>query len=107
MSQVEENKPEVVTKLEEGSKDVKDTKETEGRSTMSYVMIGLLSVALVLLIYYAYNRFVANASKEVESDTDEPEKDTPVIDFNLRAAIGELRTMQKQVLATLSEAVDV
>ncbi len=76
-------------------------------SILKYVIIGVLIVALVFLIYYAYNRFVANSLSESMTKGVEQERDDPVIDFNLREAIKNLQNMQKRVLSTLSETVDI
>ena len=77
-------------------------KETES-SVFKNIFIGILVLALVFLIYYAYNRFVANSIAEPMTKGLEQERDDPVVDFNLREAIRNLRNMQKNVLSTLSE----
>ncbi len=76
-------------------------------SILKYVVIGVLVVSLVFLIYYAYNRFVANSLTEPLTKGVEQERDDPVVDFNLREAIKNLQNMQKRVLSTLSETVDI
>ncbi len=73
----------------------------------TYIFIGVLSVVLILLLYYAYNRFVENSLNEPFSEGNEQERDDPVDDFNLREAIRELQNIQKRVLSTLSENSDI
>jgi cytochrome c-type biogenesis protein CcmH/NrfG len=79
----------------------------EERNWVTHLFIGLLAVALVLLVYYAYCRFVANSVEEPMSKGTEQERDDPVIDFNLREAIRELQNMQQRVLNSLSEITNI
>lgn len=78
--------------------------DTKSESNLySYIFIGVLLVVLILLLYYAYNRFVSNSVKEPFTKGNQQERDDPVVDFNLREVIEELKRMQGQVLKTLSE----
>ena len=75
----------------------------EGSQLYTYIFIAVLSVALIVLLYYAYSRFTINAKGEKFTKGTEQERDDPVIDFNLREAIRELQGLQTKVLSTLSE----
>jgi ABC-type arginine transport system permease subunit len=72
-------------------------------NTYTYIFAAVLSVVLILLLYYAYSRFITNTVEEPMTKGTEQERDDPVIDFNLREAIKDLQNMQKNVMATLSE----
>lgn len=85
------------------SKVDKDTKEGEESNIYSYIFIAILSVVLILLLYYAYNRFVTNSVKDPFTKGNQQERDDPVVDFNLREVIEELRHTQGLILKTLSE----
>lgn len=78
-------------------------KEESESNMYSYIFIGVLSVVLLLLLYYAYSRFVSNSIKDPFVKGNQQERDDPVVDFNLREAIDELRQIQGRVLKTLSE----
>jgi len=88
------------------STDNKSTDDTQGGSWSKYIFIGVLTVVLILLVYYGYETFVKNSSKETFTKGVEQERDDPVIDFNLREAIRDLQTIQKNVLSTLSQTMD-
>lgn len=79
----------------------------EEKPWLTYVFIGVLTVALVLLLYYAYGRFVSNSIEEPMTKGLEQERDDPVVDFNLREAIKDLQGMQQRVLSTLSETINI
>lgn len=79
----------------------------EEKSWLTYVFIGVLTVALVLLLYYAYGRFVSNSIEEPMTKGVEQERDDPVVDFNLREAIRDLQGIQQRVLSTLSETMNI
>ena len=79
----------------------------EETSWLTYVFIGVLTVALVLLLYYAYGRFVSNSIEEPMTKGVEQERDDPVVDFNLREAIRDLQGIQQRVLSTLSETMNI
>lgn len=81
-----------------------DATKNDDNSLYSYVFIGVLAVVLILLLYYAYGRFVENSIKDPFTDGTQQERDDPVDDFNLRDAIKELQNIQKKVVSTLSEA---
>lgn len=88
--------------------DVNKPSNTEEKnSTYTYIFIGLFIVVLMLLIYYAYNRFVTNTITEPMTKGTEQERDDPVVDFNLREAIRDLQNIQKNILSTLSENSDI
>ncbi len=80
-----------------------DTTTEPVNNTYTYIFAAVLSVVLILLLYYAYSRFVTNTIEEPMTKGTEQERDDPVIDFNLREAIKDLQNMQKNVMATLSE----
>ncbi len=62
-----------------------DTTTTEPvNNTYTYIFAAVLSVVLILLLYYAYSRFVTNTIEEPMTKGTEQERDDPVIDFNLR-----------------------
>ncbi len=82
-------------------------KEPENKSVLTYVFIGVLIISLVLLMYYAYNRFVANSLAEPMTKGTEQERDDPVIDFNLREAIKDLQNIQQRVLNSLSDVSNI
>ncbi len=84
-----------------------NTDDSSGSSILRYVFIGVLTVALIILLYYAYNRFVANTLEEPMTKGVEQERDDPVVDFNLREAIKNLQGIQKRVLSTLSETMNI
>ena len=79
----------------------------EEKSWLTYAFIGVLTVALVLLLYYAYGRFVSNSIEEPMTKGVKQERDDPVVDFNLREAIKDLQGMQQRVLSTLSETMSI
>ena len=81
--------------------------DEESRPVFRYVMIGVITIALVLLVYYAYSRFVENSVNDGTSKNAEQERDDPVTDFNLREAIKNLQNIQNNVLKTLSEVSDM
>ncbi len=83
------------------------TEATESKPVLKYVLIGVLTVALILLVYYAYARFVDNSLTEPMAKGVEQERDDPVIDFNLREAIKNLRNIQQNVLKTLSDVSEI
>ena len=86
------------------TKDIDSDEQQSESGVYSYIFVGVLSVVLLLLLYYAYNRFVTNAVKEPFTKGNKQERDDPVVDFNLRETIEELRRLQGQVLKTLSES---
>jgi cytochrome c-type biogenesis protein CcmH/NrfG len=88
------------------STDNKSTDDAQGGSWTKYIFIGVLTVVLILLVYYGYETFIKNSSKETCTKGVEQERDDPVIDFNLREAIRDLQTIQKNVLSTLSQTMD-
>lgn len=90
----------------ESTEETKTEVSEEGRSILSYVFIAVLVVSLVLLMYYAYSKFVDNSGDTMVANDDQ-ERDDPVIDFNLREAIKELQHTQKRVLSTLSQTMDM
>lgn len=77
--------------------------KAEANSLYTYIFIGILSVMLLLLLYYAYNRFTTNTVSDPFVEGNRQERDDPVVDFNLREAINELQQIQARVLKTLSE----
>ena len=81
--------------------------EPSKKNTGTYIFIGILTIALMLLLYYGYNRFVMNTLKEPMTTDQTPERDDPVIDFNLREEIKDLQRMQKKILSGLSEVSSV
>ena len=86
----------------------KDTDPDADASPVArYVMIGVITIALVLLVYYAYSRFIDNSISEPMAKGVEQERDDPVVDFNLREAIKNLQNIQRNVLKTLSNVSDV
>lgn len=78
----------------------------DSASTYNYVFIGVLSVVLILLLYYAYCRFAENSVEEPFVKGQTQERDDPVVDFNLREAIRELQNIQKKVISTISDNSD-
>lgn len=89
------------------TQETPQTDQPVENSVLRYVFIGVLSVALIFLIYYAYNRFVANSLAEPMTKGTEQERDDPVVDFNLREAIKHLNSTQKRILSTLSDVTDI
>ena len=80
---------------------------SDGSPWLTSLLVGVLTIALVLLLYYAYNRFVTNSIEEPMTKGLEQERDDPITDFNLREAIKELQGIQRRILSTLSEAVNI
>ena len=80
-----------------------EPKKEEESQVYNYVFIGILTVVLVFLLYYAYLRFSEQSIAEPYVKGLEQERDDPVIDFNLREAIKELQNIQRNVMKTLSE----
>lgn len=72
----------------------------------AYVFIAIISILIIVLLYYAYSKFAFNKYSETFTKGVEQERDDPVIDFNLREAIRGLQNRQQQVLSTLSETFD-
>ncbi len=83
------------------------TEATESSPVLRYALIGALTVALILLVYYAYARFIDNSLSEPMAKGVEQERDDPVIDFNLREAIKNLQNIQQNVLKTLSDVSEI
>jgi hypothetical protein len=79
----------------------------ESSNVVKYILIGVITISLVLLVYYAYARFIDNSLTEPMSKGVEQERDDPVVDFNLREAIKNLQNIQKNVLSTLSDVSDI
>jgi hypothetical protein len=84
----------------------KNPEEQSGEATSltTYVFIGFLIATLLVLSYYAYAKFVenSNCSSEAFIEGNRQERDDPVMDFNLRAAIQDLENKQRAVLKKLS-----
>ena len=91
---------ETINQQEVAPAELAPADDTNTKSWFSYVFIGLLVVALVILMYYAYCRFIDNSTEEPMSKGVEQERDDPIVDFNLREAIRELQS-------TLSENMDI
>ncbi len=91
----------VVGKAE--SNTTTDAGDKESTSIYNYIFIGVLAVALICLLYYAYCRFSENSTTEPFTKGTAQERDDPVIDFNLREAIKELQNTQRQIMKTISE----
>jgi hypothetical protein len=72
----------------------------------TYIFVGVLVAVLLLLLYYAYGRFVSNSKKKCKKNADD-NADDEVLDFNLREAIRELQQIQIRVMGTLSEQSDI
>jgi hypothetical protein len=81
--------------------------ESSDSNVVTYVLIGVCIIVVVLLIYYAYKRFIKNSIKDPFTKGQEQERDDPVVDFNLREAVLELQDMQKQILKTLSDNAQI
>ena len=95
-----------VTNNEEPSlvkKDANKTEDDDSKPIGRYIMIGVITIALVLLVYYAYSRFIDNSS--TGSTPKDTERDEPITDFNLREAIKNLQNIQRNVLKTLSDII--
>mgnify|MGYP000208017512 CR=1 FL=1 len=80
-----------------------DAGDKESTSIYNYIFVGVLAVALICLLYYAYCRFSENSTAEPFTKGTAQERDDPVIDFNLREAIKELQNTQRQIMKTISE----
>lgn len=94
--------------LNDGSQNADATNNNDKDPTLvRYVFIGVLTVTLIVLLYYAYNRFVLNSIEEPMTKGLEQERDDPVVDFNLREAIRDLQGIQQKVLSSLSEIVNI
>ena len=89
------------------NKDPSKDEVTQSTSTYNYIFIGVLSVVLILLLYYAYSRFVENSVEEPFTKEPAQERDDPVIDFNLREAIKELQALQRNIMSTISDNSDI
>ena len=69
----------------------------QSKSKYTYI---ILAVVVFVVLYYAYTKFYKNAEEFTEETASE--RTDPVSDFNLREAIHELETMQKNILSKLS-----
>lgn len=101
-----DSKPTADTKTGDSTTDSSNKKE-ETSNAYYYVFIGFLSVVLILLLYYAYCRFVENSVEEPFVKGQTQERDDPVIDFNLRESIKELQNLQRNIMSTISENSDI
>lgn len=84
-----------------------ETTDAEATSVYNYVFIAVLCVVLLLLLYYAYCRFAENSVEEPMVAGQKQERDDPIIDFNLREAIKELQTLQRNIMSTISDNSDI
>jgi hypothetical protein len=95
------------TEVKETTPEKPATEEEVQSPVVRYVLIGLVTISLVLLLYYAYDKFISNSSTESMAKGLEQERDDPVVDFNLREAIKHLQTLQQNVLKTLSDVTGI
>lgn len=79
--------------------DVSQTPPASEKNIISYIIIGLLVIGIIIVVYYGYNTFVLNSDSFIQKQ----ERDDPVADFNLRAAIEQLRNKQKKIISGLSQ----
>lgn len=82
--------------------NIKGNDESEKTPIYKYILYGLCVVALLLLCYYAYNRFIANSDDCENQDDQQQEANDELPDYNLREAINNLETMQHKILKNLS-----
>ena len=68
-------------------------------STWYYIIVGICTLCVVVLIYYSYRAWVKNA----DSSDGRVDKDDPVMDFNLKENIDQLEKMQNKILDKLSK----
>lgn len=87
--------------------DTKETTADDSASMYNYIFVAVLSVVLILLLYYAYCRFAENSVDEPFVKGQTQERDDPVIDFNLREAIRELQNIQRNIMSTISDNSDI
>jgi cytochrome c-type biogenesis protein CcmH/NrfG len=87
--------------------DTKETTTDDSASMYNYIFVAVLSVVLILLLYYAYCRFAENSVDEPFVKGQTQERDDPVIDFNLREAIRELQNIQRNIMSTISDNSDI
>lgn len=73
-------------------------------ASSQYVTYGILIFCFVILLWYAYGKFVENKKKKqiTERKTRDPGND-PLADYNLKEAIGDLEDMQKKIVSGLSD----
>lgn len=68
---------------------------------MTYIVIAVIIVIVIAAIWYAYSKFTKNQKTTCKVKKD-PERDEPIIDYNLRDEISELERIQNSVLKNLS-----
>jgi hypothetical protein len=78
--------------------------DKENSSNVIRYTVGIFFIAfIILLIWYAYWRFVESSISEPFVEETIQERDDPLADFNLHSAIKDLERMQKKVIGTLSQ----
>lgn len=80
--------------------DDKDKK----KSLMSYLIIAVVAVALIVIVWYAYSKFMKNQqSFDGKKPGKAVNKDETLADYNLQDAIDQLEKKQRDILKNLSE----
>jgi hypothetical protein len=80
----------------------KASDDSEKTNITTYLIIGISIIAVILLLIFAYKKFIDNSDSEPFVKGLQQERDDPVMDFNLNEAIKELEGLQKKVLQKLS-----
>ena len=70
-----------------------------------YIVYGLCAIVTILLLYYAYSRFVENSVDEPFVKGQSPERSDAAADYNLHEAVYKLENMQKRILRSVSDEV--
>ena len=98
---------------QENNKTGKETNNTTGKDSKdsgswSYITYGVLIVFIIVILYYAYNKFVSNA--DVEEKEEEVEKERKVDtggnivpNYDIEFNISQLEKQQDKVLKGLSQ----
>lgn len=84
-----------------------ESPNVEQTSLTTYIFIGISVVVVFLSIYYAYNKFVENSACDTNSSPADQDKDSAIMDFNLRSTIQKLDVKQNKIIRKLSSDVGI
>jgi hypothetical protein len=85
-----------------------DDKKT---SLSTYIVVGVICLAVVLLLWYAYQCFTTNASEEDcmsnKKKNKDKDRDETIANYNLQDAVYQLENIQADVLKNLSDLPNI
>jgi hypothetical protein len=80
--------------------DAADVKSLQG--TTNYIVLGVIIVAILIALYYAYQNFTKNKKDCDDEDQERGDKKSK-LDYSLSELINSIERKQRDIIKTLSE----